>query len=164
MASLLFSLLSISCSPVSPRPTPIPPECVPNDQDKYVYNPSRLQVISPCVRVSGAVKSVFVPSNGEDGDASFQLDLDEPFQRYLNEASRKYQNGHMHVEIICYVKPSFFSTPLAFFVCPQDPNPYRGPLPSIEQHIWAEGRLVLDMGHAGWAELHPLYRWGSLPQ
>jgi len=42
---------------------------------------------------------------------------------------------------------------------------FEGPLllPSVGMHVWMEGRYVLDLDHGGWAELHPLYRWGRLP-
>jgi hypothetical protein len=43
-------------------------ECKPNDQDRYVYRPSRLRVISECVRVTGTVKAIYLPGREDDGD------------------------------------------------------------------------------------------------
>jgi len=46
--------------------------------------------------------------------------------------------------------------------CAANPNPLRK-LPKVGQHVWMEGRYVLDLEHDDWAELHPLYRWGVEP-
>jgi hypothetical protein len=32
----------------------------------------------------------------------------------------------------------------------------------IGAHVWMEGRYILDLNHASHAELHPLYRMGTL--
>lgn len=138
-------------------------DCEPNDQDRYVYRPGRLQVLSSCVRVTGVVRAVYLPNDDDDGDVGIQLELDPPFERYLNEASRKYQGGYMHVESVCYLMPNFNNL-FAQIACTFDPDPYHGPFPSVGQRVWMEGRWVLDFGHEGWAELHPQYRWGPLEQ
>jgi hypothetical protein len=46
--------------------------------------------------------------------------------------------------------------------CAADPDPLTR-LPEIGQHLWLEGRYVIDTNHFNWAELHPLYRWGAMP-
>jgi len=44
--------------------------------------------------------------------------------------------------------------------CAVDADPLTQ-LPVIGQHVWLEGRYVLDSNHFYWAELHPPYRWGE---
>jgi len=34
---------------------------------------------------------------------------------------------------------------------------------NVGAHVWMEGRYVADSEHGGWAELHPLHRWGAAP-
>ena len=47
-------------------------------------------------------------------------------------------------------------------LCASDPDPYLGPFPREGDHVWMEGRHVLDLQHSSQAELHPLYRWGII--
>jgi len=46
--------------------------------------------------------------------------------------------------------------------CAADPDPLAPPFPGVGERVWMEGRYVFDLDHGGWAELHPLYRWGDL--
>ncbi len=140
-----------------PTNTPLPPtlaaECSPTDQDAYVFAPGRLQVQSPCIHVVGIVKGAY---DSDDGDGIIDLDLDPTFKHFLvpaNFTTLFNINGTLHVEIICHAAKSES-------ICAQNPDPLRQPLPKVGQHIWAEGRWVLDWGHTGYAELHPVYRWG----
>lgn len=50
----------------------------------------------------------------------------------------------------------------AIDTCLGDHDPLAGPMPAVGQHVWMEGRYVLDSEHGSWAELHPLYRWGPI--
>jgi len=50
-----------------------PADCSRGDQDPYVYSPSRLSVLSPCVRVTGTVRGISVE---HDGDRHLNLELD----------------------------------------------------------------------------------------
>jgi hypothetical protein len=143
----------------TPSPTLYPSECNPTDQDAYVYLPSRLEVRSECISVTGIVRGAYVT---EDGDAIIDLDLDEPYKKFLVEANFTTLfniNGTLHVEIICFGEPS---NPIALLVCSSNPDPLRQPLPEVGQHIAVEGRWVLDNGHTGYAEIHPVYRWSVL--
>jgi len=63
----------------------------------------------------------------------------------------RYQAGTIVVEPVC-VGPG---DP----ICRSDPDPVTD-LPSTGDHVWMQGRLVLDTEHERWSELHPLYRWG----
>ncbi len=129
--------------------------CPPADQDQYVYRPARLQPILPCVRATG---TVVAKSTEADGDIHLQLRLDAPAQGLLNAGNEK-QGGNLVVEPICQFPPVQAD---AIRICASDPNPVRGPVPSVGEHVWMEGRYVLDLQHYGWAELHPLYRWGHI--
>ncbi len=131
--------------------------CVPNDQDAYVYSPERLLTLSLCLRVTGVVMNL--ESDANDGDAFFDLNVDPPYGDLLNAMNSRNTGGYFHLEIPCYANPTDF---IPAQVCPIDPDPYRGALPKIGQRIWAEGRWVWDLNHGGHAELHPLYRWSEI--
>ena len=127
--------------------------CTPTDQDRYVYNPDRLVVKARCLRVSGVIDAI---RQEADGDLHILLRLDAPYQRYLTPANQGQELGDLVVEPVC-VHP--VSQADAIAPCAADPDPIQN-LPHTGMRVWMEGRYVLDMGHGGWAELHPLYRWG----
>lgn len=142
--------------PIQVKTVPIPPaQCAPTDQDQYVYHPARLRVLQTCIRVSGVVHAVRVEN---DGDVHLQLTLDPPYQQLLEPANRLEQ-GDLVVEPVCTTLPI---QPDALDTCVADAHPVTS-LPTIGQHVWMEGRYVLDLEHGSWAELHPLYRWGTEP-
>jgi hypothetical protein len=133
-----------------PTPTPTPSSCSPTDQDRYVYDPSRLKVLQACLYVTGTVVST---THEPDGDVHIRLRLDAPNVKYLTQANYDYQNGTLVVEPVCVTSGDA--------ICNSDPDPLTV-LPSDGAHVWMEGRYVLDLQHNSWAELHPLYRWGHL--
>jgi hypothetical protein len=138
-------------------PLPVASDCEPTDQDHFVYQPTRLDVLASCVRISGVVRNVQTDSS--DADAVFNVALDRAYEKYLSPGSFAGQNGQLHLEIVCY---NLSSAP-AFIKegCAGNPvAPCSVALPRAGQRIWAEGRLVLDAPHGSWAELHPVYRWG----
>ena len=128
--------------------------CTPTDQDRYVYNPDRLVVKARCLRVSGVIDAV---RQEADGDLHILLRLDAPYRRYLTPANQGQELGDLVVEPVC-VHP--VSQADAIASCAADPDPLQN-LPHTGMRVWMDGRYVLDMGHGGWAELHPLYRWGT---
>ena len=127
--------------------------CTPTDQDRYVYNPDRLVMKARCLRASGVIDAI---RQEADGDLHILLRLDAPYQRYLTPANQGQELGDLVVEPVC-VHP--VSQADAIAPCAADPDPIQN-LPHTGMRVWMEGRYVLDMGHGGWAELHPLYRWG----
>ena len=172
----LASTPTITLTP-SPTTTPTPassptrtptasptPECMPTDQDNFVWgqnlgvgpNGERLQILSPCIRLSGVVKQFYI--SYDDGDAIMQLALDSSFQsdRLLWPGNQ----GAMQIEAVCYTTQRQNGSTEALDICAKNLHPLRD-LPSVGQHVWMEGRWVLDRNHAH-AELHPLYRWGVL--
>ena len=127
--------------------------CTPTDQDQYVWRPARLQFLQSCVRVTGTVMEL---SDAEaDGDIHINIRLDAPYQALLTDGNQ-HADGDLIVEAICQYVPPLIE---ALRLCASDPNPYPGPFPHVGDHIWVEGRYVLDLWHHSWAELHPLYRW-----
>ncbi|MFL6399205.1 MAG: hypothetical protein ACJ72J_06445, partial [Nitrososphaeraceae archaeon] len=77
----------------------------PMEEDKcdkslwnHVYNPQRLQVVSPCKSVLGIIESKRVE---KDGDYHIRVKLDPPFSNLINSANIKNQFGDLVVEPIC---------------------------------------------------------------
>lgn len=128
--------------------------CTPTDQDAYVWRPARLQVQQTCVRASGIVMELSAAE--ADGDAHIHLQLDAASLPLL-AAGNQHINGYLVVEAVCQYPPPHSE---ALLICASDPDPLAHPMPHIGDHIWVEGRPVLDLWHYSWAELHPLYRWG----
>lgn len=133
------------------------PDCVPNDQDQYTFSPNRFLVLSSCLRVTGVIHTGSV---GEDGDASMDLEVDQPYRFTLNVMNDHNMHGWLHLESVCYSEPEDDMAP--HYACLHDKTAYHGDLPRIGSHIWAEGRWLWDLNHGGHAELHPLYRWGEV--
>ena len=154
---------------VAPRVTPAPATirptqqgtasasaCASTDQDKYVYNPGRLEVLAPCIRVTGTVRAV---RKEADGDLHILLDLDPPYFGLLRPANQGVELGDLVVEPVCVRTVTQVD---AEAICARDLDPLAPPFPTVGTRVWMEGRYVLDLDHGGWAELHPLYRWAGL--
>lgn len=140
----------------TPRPTArIAATCRPTDQDQFVYNPSRLEVLRSCIRVTGTVAAV---RHEADGDLHILLALDPPDRGLLRPANQGEELGDLVIEPVCVRGVTQAD---AVDVCATDPDPMPGPFPTVGEHVWMDGRYVLDLEHGGWAELHPLYRWGG---
>jgi hypothetical protein len=135
--------------------TPQPADCVPGDQDPYVYSPSRLRVLSPCLRMTGTVRGISVE---HDGDRHLNVELDPQYESLLTPGNEA-QFNRLVVEPICV---GGGDEPAVAAECATDPDPIEA-IPEIGERVWFEGRYVLDSNHFYWAELHPLYRWGVLP-
>ena len=135
-------------------PTPKPASCKPTDQDQYVYHPSRLAVQAACIRVSGTVEAI---RREADGDLHILLALDPAYAHLLTSANQGVELGDLVVEPVCVRSVSQAD---AVAVCAADRDPMTA-LPAVGDRVWMEGRYVFDSDHGGWAELHPLYRWGD---
>ena len=127
--------------------------CQPTDQDSYVYHPSRLTVMAPCIRVSGTIAAI---RKEADGDRHILVALD-PQYAYLLTPANANELGDLVIEPVCV--GSVTQTD-AIGVCGSDHDPLDISGLTIGAHLWLEGRYVLDTSHGGWAELHPLYRYG----
>jgi len=157
LAIALLVLLCAGCAaPTALTPTTPPATCIPTDQDRYAYRPARLQVLAPCTRVPGVVEATSLEA---DGDVHINVRLDDPYVAVLN-GGNLFEGGDLVVEPVCQIPPPQAD---AIRICASDPDPLAGPLPRVGDHVWMEGRQVLDVQHHAWVELHPLYRWGVLP-
>ncbi len=162
LSALLIVVALGGCEEAVPQgPThltnaPIPPaQCTPTDQDQYVYHPLRLRILQSCIRVSGVVRAIRTEN---DGDLHLQLEVDPAYEALL-EPANSLEHGDLVIEPVCVRLPI---QPDALAICVADDHPLAS-LPTIGQHVWMEGRYVLDLEHGSWAELHPLYRWGDEP-
>jgi hypothetical protein len=113
-------------------------------------------VLAACIHVTGVVQ--FAGEHQPDGDLTFDVKLDAPYRHITNESARIIRRGAIHVEVVCTELSGAGADP-----CANDSHPLQGPFPALGQHVWLEGRLVLDASHGYYTELHPLYRWGPLP-
>jgi hypothetical protein len=131
--------------------------CAPTDQDRYVYDPGRLQVVQACLRVTGTVDRVIVST---DGDSIILLRLDPPYQHLLTPGNFEGEDGgDLGIEAVCTIPPV---EAIVIGLCAGDPDPAVGPYPPVGAHVWVEGRYIYDLHHESHAELHPLYRIGAL--
>jgi hypothetical protein len=128
--------------------------CLPTDQDQFVYHPARLVVLAACVHVTGTVYSVRTEA---DGDLHVRLTLDPPYLGLINAVNVSGQLGKLVVEPVC---EKLVTQADAVAVCQGDPDPVGITRLKVGLPVWMEGRYVTDTEHGGWAELHPLYRWG----
>ncbi len=159
LGALLVAVALVACG--APTLAPVPPSpknaqpCTTTDQDRYTYRPARLQVILPCLRVTGTI----IQSSAEaDGDYHINVKLDPPYEDLLTDGNAA-EDGLLIVEPVCQFPPLQAE---AIRVCASDPDPLSGGLPAVGDHVFLEGRWVLDLQHHAWAELHPLYRWGKV--
>jgi hypothetical protein len=128
----------------SPQTTPI--QC---DQSlwQYVYNTGRLQVLDPCITVTGTVDEV---RKEADGDIHIRFRLDQQFASLLNEKNISRQQGDLILEPICQgrVRQADAAEP-----CSRYSGPYFEP--EIGQRYLVSRAYVHDADH-GWNELHPI--------
>jgi len=121
----------------------------------HVYNPQRLQVVSPCKSVLGVIESKRVE---KDGDYHIRVKLDPPFSNLINSANMKNQFGDLVVEPICVNRVTQAD---AISAC-QNFHQNIG-IPSIGSHVNITGSYVLDKEHGNWAEIHPVTSITKIP-
>ena len=114
---------------------------------QYVYNPGRLQVLDPCISVTGTVDEV---RKEADGDVHILFRLDQEFESLLNEKNMARQHGDLVLEPICQGKVRQAD---AAESCSRYAGPYFEP--QIGQRYLVSGAYVHDADH-GWNELHPI--------
>ena len=113
----------------------------------HVYDPTRLQQLTPCVSVSGTVQE---SAPDDDGDQHFLLKLDPGQEALVNKKNQKKKGGALVVEIVC-ANPITLQKAKA--ACAGYTN--RIPKPQVGSHVKATGTYVIDT-HNGWAEVHPV--------
>jgi len=114
----------------------------------HVYNPQRLQVVSPCKSVLGIIESKRVE---KDGDYHIRVKLDPQFSNLINSANIKNQFGDLVVEPICV---NSVTQADAISACQNFHQNIS--IPPIGSHTNITGSYVLDKEHGNWAEIHPV--------
>jgi len=119
-----------------------------------VYQPARLQQLSPCIAVTGTVEESNVD---EDGDQHFLIKLDPGQQNLLLRKNLKKKRGDLVGEIVC-ANPTKQKKPRK--ACAGYSNSI--PLPTVGDRVRVMGTYVID-SHNGWAEIHPVSKVEKIP-
>ena len=90
---------------------------------------ARFSVLSTCEKVTGIVRDMKGPKE-DDSDYQFNLVLDQPYERLLNEQNNKQVNGMLVIEII-----------------PKDQGSKSVQIPKNGDRIEAYGAWVTDNPH-----------------
>ena len=114
---------------------------------KYVYNPSRLEVIDKCMTVTGVIEE---SSANDDGDQHMLLKLDAGQENLLKKKNIKEKNGDLVIEAVCL---NNITNPKVGGACKGYVNHVQ--LPKMGEHVKVTGSYVID-SHNGWAEIHPI--------
>jgi hypothetical protein len=116
----------------------------------HVYNPKRLQQVTPCMSVTGTITE----SNVEpDGDQHLLLKVDPGQGKLTNKRNVKKKGGDLVIEIVCANPTSMKKVKSA---CAGYTN--RIAIPSVGAHVRVTGTYVIDT-HNGWAEIHPVSKF-----
>ena len=115
----------------------------------HVYNPTRLEQLSPCLTATGVIDE---SSADADGDQHFLLKLDPGQDSLVNHRNAKKKGGELVLEIVCANPPTLKKVKSA---CTGYTNPIA--IPVVGAHVRATGTYVID-SHNGWAEIHPISR------
>lgn len=141
-------LTTASSLPVATNPT-----ATCGEPHAHVYNPDRLQLLAPCVTVTGTVDVIRVE---KDGDLHILLRLDAGQDKYLNAKNVTAEEGDLVLEPVCVRPPTQTD---AIPACSGYTNPL--PIPAVGVHVAVTGAWVLDLDH-GWQEIHPVYAFNSV--
>ena len=115
------------------------PNCRQGNVLDGVDRQSRFLVLSTCEDAVGIVYDMSGQKQ-DDGDYQFNLDVDQPYKRLLNDENTKQVNGMLVVEII-----------------PKDQNNTDVTIPKNGDRIDVYGSWVTDRLH-GWNEIHPAWK------
>jgi hypothetical protein len=152
--SSALSLSSSSVAAVTPSSANNGTKSTPGicDQSlwKHVYQPTRLQVVDPCITITGTITKMGLDP---DGDTHVLLAPDPQFLQYVNNVNVKQLNGNLMVEAVCFhqIKPSLIDANAA---C-QNYQSNIIILP-LHSHVQVTGSYVIDTETGGWAEIHPV--------
>jgi hypothetical protein len=114
---------------------------------RYVYNPTRLEVIEYCKTVTGTIEE----SNAdEDGDQHMLLKLDSGQEDLINKKNMKKKQGDLVIEAVCANNVTLAKVGTT---CNGYVNQIQ--LPNVGEHVRVTGSFVNDT-HNGWNEIHPI--------
>ena len=114
---------------------------------KYVYDPTRLEVVDKCMTATGVIEE---SSADDDGDQHMLLKLDAGQENLLNKKNIKGKNGYLVIEAVCMAN---ITNPKVGGACKGYVNHVQ--LPKMGDHVKVSGSYVID-SHNGWAEIHPI--------
>lgn len=136
------------------------PECDAKLWD-HVYRPGRLEILNPCIRVTGVITRGRA-RKAKDGDDKLFLRLDPQYRYLLNDWNTRKQQGDMVLEWICQADfaPNKKAAKKA---CEGFPKSKIQKIPEPGTRVAVVGSYVLDIGHGGWAEIHPVTSITVLP-
>ncbi|HUZ85538.1 MAG TPA: hypothetical protein VNF26_01155 [Candidatus Baltobacterales bacterium] len=130
--------------------TVVKPVCV-GDPHAHVYSPDRLQLLAPCIDLTGTID---LERAEADGDFHIRLHLDPgqtcASQPCLDADNVSQQGGDLVLEPAC---ENPITQADAVAACQGYHNPLV--LPPVGSHVMVMGPFVLDTDH-GWNEIHPL--------
>ncbi len=110
--------------------------CKPGNVFEHVYDPARLRILDTCVTIRGVVVSEITIA--ADGDVTFDVKLDPPYQHMLSIGSYILRNGAIHVEIVPYDRDAVL-------------------IPKKGDYVEITGVWVVDTDHGSWSEIHPAW-------
>ncbi len=108
--------------------------CIVGDPLKGIALSPRLEVLQHCVTATGTVWNI---QRAEDGDFTFDLELDAGFEWLINEVNERERRGRLHIEIIPLDQDRVIS-------------------PRVGERISVTGVWVKDRAHGGHLEIHPV--------
>lgn len=116
----------------------------------HVYQPTRLQVVDPCITITGTITKIGLDP---DGDTHVLLTPDSQFMQYVNKVNVEQLNGNLMVEAVCFhqVKRSMID---AVTACQNYQS--NVVIPPLQSHVQVTGSYVIDTETGGWAEIHPV--------
>ena len=114
---------------------------------RYVYNPSRLEIVDSCISVTGIIEE---SKAEDDGDQHMLLKLDAGQADLLNKRNVKKKMDDLVLEVVCANK---IKDKKAKKTCKGYMNNVN--LESVGAHVKVTGSYVID-SHNGWAEIHPV--------
>ena len=158
-ASPSVSLAPSPSDEAAPTPSQLPSDAgspsparsgnpVCRDPHEHVYHPDRLELVNPCMTLSGVIDR----RTGEaDGDYHIRLHLDPEFAALVNGVNVSAEGGDLVAEPVCErpvtqedAKAACQGVPPAVVI------------PPTHSHVFVTGAYVRDTVH-GWMELHPVW-------
>lgn len=130
-----------------PNPVQQPSKGCDDKLWKFVYDPTRLEVLDKCKTVTG----IIVERNADaDGDEHMLLKLDKGQEALLQKRNYSKKEGNLVIEAVCI---NNITRKKAMGACKGYVNNVQ--LPQVGDHVKVTGSYVLD-SHNGWTEIHPI--------
>lgn len=116
----------------------------------HVYQPTRLQVVDPCITITGTITKIGLDP---DGDTHVLLTPDSQFMQYVNKVNVEQLNGNLMVEAVCFHQPKHKMIDAVTACQNYQSNVV---IPPLHSHVQVTGSYVIDTETGGWAEIHPV--------